>query len=83
MIKPTIHLNGTSREALHEGYRVAYDAVSDALAAVRRTHPNGRDYYPQDKANLITALAEHYRREGVLEKVLAELEELCLHTVEP
>ena len=48
MTKPTIHLNGTSGEALLEGYRTAMEAVGEAVRKLNNeTHPNARDYYPQ------------------------------------
>jgi hypothetical protein len=44
---PTIHLNGTSRESLMEDLLGAYHALTEAIAALGRACPNGRDYYPQ------------------------------------
>lgn len=44
---PTLHLNGTGREALQRDYQAAYKALvafRDAFAAIEF---NARDYYPQ------------------------------------
>ena len=44
---PTIHLNGTSRETLAEGYDAAEDALYDLIQAFGRIEFNARDYYVQ------------------------------------
>ena len=46
MQAPMIHLNGTSKETLIEGYCEAGNAVMNALKAVSENCPNARDYYP-------------------------------------
>ena len=75
---PTIHLNGTSAEALMEGYQKAYEAVSDSILVVARAYPNGRDYYPQGNEALPAALLEHDRRLMLLNVVAKELETLIV-----
>lgn len=47
MTQPTIHLNGTSRDALLEQARAVSDALYRVLGALSDAHPNARDYYPQ------------------------------------
>jgi hypothetical protein len=47
MILPTIHLNGTGKNALERDYRNARAKVMDALRAFEAIEFNGRDYYPQ------------------------------------
>ena len=83
MIKPTIHLNGSSRENLLEGYQRAVDALDEAASALRATAPNGRDYYVQDGnfegQALGLATTEHRSRLERLESVAAELQELAEH----
>jgi hypothetical protein len=44
---PTIHLNGTSRETLAEGYDAAEDALYDLIQAFGGIEFNARDYYVQ------------------------------------
>ena len=73
LTKPTIHLNGTSREALLEQYRDACDAVRTAMKAVADASPHGRDYYPQGKEAINKAIDEHVDRLRRLEGVLSEL----------
>ena len=47
LIAPTIHPNGTSREALAEQYANIMDAANALLDAIRAAAPNDRDYDPQ------------------------------------
>ena len=42
---PTVHLNGTSRATLSEGYFNAYRALQDAIRAFNEIEINARDYY--------------------------------------
>jgi hypothetical protein len=78
MTTPTIHLNGTSRESLLDGYRNAADALRGAIAALQQTAPHGRDYYPQGDNVLYVATDEHYARLEKLQQVLNEINELAL-----
>jgi hypothetical protein len=70
---PTIHLNGTSRENLMEDLLGAYHALTEAITALGRACPNGRDYYPQGNDALSAALEDHRSRLARLESVKAEL----------
>jgi len=80
MTKPTIHLNGTSGEALLEGYRTAMEAVGEAVRKLNNeTHPNARDYYPQGNHAYQDAVKEHTERRVKLESVYNELMELAEH----
>jgi len=47
MILPTIHLNGSGKNALERDYQNARAKVRDALRAFEAIEFNGRDYYPQ------------------------------------
>lgn len=44
---PTIHLNGTGKKTLCEGYDAADDALHDFIEAWERIEFNARDYYVQ------------------------------------
>jgi hypothetical protein len=44
---PSIHLNGTGRKMLVEGYLNAYVALQTALRAFNEIEFNARDYYVQ------------------------------------
>lgn len=71
--RPTVHLNGTSRDELKRQYLDAYRAVDAAIDAVQRACPNGRDYYVQPVGAFQTAQGEHQRRLERLEGVKREL----------
>lgn len=44
---PSIHLNGTGRKTLSEGYGNAYRKLIEFREAFANIEHNGRDYYPQ------------------------------------
>lgn len=77
MTHPTIHLNGTPRERFLESFCEARDAVRVAMAALRETTPNGRDYYPQGDLALSAASAEHAARVRALQGVHDDLADLA------
>jgi hypothetical protein len=79
MTKPTIHLNGTAAADLLKQYRSAYAAVSDAIEAICKASPHGRDYYPQGTDAINNAQSEHWERVAKLREVEKELMELALH----
>jgi hypothetical protein len=79
---PTIHLNGTSRDALAESYANAGGAVRAALNALVEAAPNARDYYPQGGDAFTAAAAEHNARCAALRKVLEELSALAEHVAD-
>ena len=79
MTKPTIHLNGTAASDLAQGYVAARAAVQDAITAVCKACPNGRDYYPQGQTAIQAAQDEHWARLAMLKAVAAELESLAIH----
>ena len=45
---PTVHLNGTGRKMLTEGYFEAWNRLNEAIAAFRAIEFNARDYHVQD-----------------------------------
>lgn len=79
MMKPTIHLNGTSASALVYGYVAAMLAVEAAIDKVAQASPNGRDYYPQGDDAFAKARAEHNARLQAMGNVANELRRLAEH----
>jgi len=77
LVKPTIHLNGTSRTEMLGSYQDACSAISTAMRRVNATCPNGRDYYPQGNDVLARAIEQHVDRVVRLQSVLAELQEIA------
>ena len=77
---PTVHLNGTSREALLEGYIDCVNAVYHAIEVLQKNAPNARDYeYYFVPGTWAAALVQHEARLEKLESVLAELREIGEH----
>lgn len=70
---PTVHLNGTSRDALLEQRLNLADALRDSLRALREAEPNGRDY-PGDPARLAAAIQRHRGHHATLQALLAGVE---------
>ena len=76
---PTIHINGTSAKQLLEDHCDAAHHVREALAALARCAPNGRDHYPQGPDAIQDAQREHMARADKLRAVLADLEKIAEH----
>ena len=70
---PTVHRNGTSRDALQNQFRAAYDAVTTAKHALQEAAPHARDYYVQGETAYASAVREHVYRLERLEQVQIEL----------
>lgn len=77
---PTIHLNGTSRQYLHEEALATSAALRAAVASLEAMTVNARDYYPQGTDAYQIASREHRERiervRGVLSEVYALLDYL-------
>ncbi len=76
---PTLHLNGTSKMALAEGYLDAYRAVRAAIVALEAASPNARDYYPQGDGAFEEARREHAARLAALSAISADIQALYGH----
>jgi hypothetical protein len=74
---PTIHLNGTSKDSLVEGLCNASAALDAAYQELKKTAPNGRDYYPQGAKAMEAAEREHMSRLRRLDEVKKEVDELA------
>ena len=75
---PTVHLNGTSRDGLLEGYIAAMDAIRLAMAACRAAAPHARDYYMHPNSFALAA-EEHSIRYTRLADTVGELNTLAEH----
>ena len=73
LMVPTIHLNGTSRKSLMTALSEAHSAILNAIEAIAKTHPHGRDYYVQGPEVINIAIAQHRRRVKELHNVRSEL----------
>lgn len=70
---PTVHLNGTSREALVAQLRQAGTALLAARHALENAAPHGRDYYPQGDEAIVQATAEHRSRLRRIDAIYEEI----------
>lgn len=77
MMIPTIHINGTSKEALSEALCEAYAALEQAGRKLAATYPNGRDYYPQGPDAISAAMREHETRMRKLREIIKEIEQIA------
>jgi hypothetical protein len=73
-IIPIIHLNGTSREALLDGYLGVYKALKISIDKIYDAAPNGRDYYIYGEGAFEKARKQHEDRVNKLKLVMEELE---------
>jgi hypothetical protein len=71
---PTVHLNGTSLDDLLDLHWTARSAVMQAIDAVQKAAPHGRDFYPQDRHAFLIASGEHTERLRKLESVKQDLD---------
>jgi hypothetical protein len=83
MMTPTIHLNGTSRDELVSQYVAALDALHNAMQALIKMAPNGRDYYPQGDDAFPQARREQIARLSKLDDLYKEIEGMALRIAHP
>lgn len=76
---PTIHLNGTSKQMLLDGYVAALHALKDAQEALQKIEFNARDYYVQGPDAWNTARDEMADQFGKLNEVEGYLTEVAIH----
>lgn len=77
MIVPTIHMNGTSRQHLLDEVCAAGSALMNAMEALAKAAPNGRDYYPQGPEAIKQAGIEHRERIAKVKEVYDEVQRLA------
>jgi hypothetical protein len=78
IVAPVVHINGSGKEGLSEGYRKAWEALDKAHKAVCETAPHMRDYYVlQDGAETFHKAQDHHLvRLAALEALKADYEAL-------
>ena len=79
MMYPTIHLNGTGKQMLLDGYLDARRAVTEAQDKLAAVEFNGRDYYPQGPNAFEAARVEHEDRLRRLKAIADELLAIAMH----
>ena len=78
MIKPTININGTSKDDLINPRRDAISALSDIIETLKLVTPNGRDY-PRDPIQCVADRDKHFARINQLRDIQKELLEEALY----
>lgn len=78
---PLVHMNGSGKDSLLDGYRNAWEALSKAMDALQATSPHMRDYYPlKDGSKLYErARRQHLDRSAALEQIKDDMKELARH----
>ena len=76
MITPTIHMNGTSKKDLLEGYCKIMHALHETLARMQEYSPNARDYYVQSPTAYAAARDQYQRQFKAINEVLQEIEQI-------
>ena len=77
MLVPTIHLNGTDKQSLLDGYMHALEALRAAQDALGSIAPNPRDYYVQGDEAAYVAAKEHAQRYMALVTIIREIEAIA------
>ena len=78
MIRPTLNINGSDAFDLIDPRRTAMDHLMDAIEALKRATPNGRDY-PGEYDRCTADRATHFDRLAALHTLREELLDEALH----
>lgn len=76
---PSVHLNGTGRKTLSEGYFNAYSKLQEADRAFREIEFNARDYYVQGPGAWPQARTERDAMHAKFEELRVYLETHLAH----
>ncbi len=79
MTLPTVHTNGDKAEVLREQYLNAYNALNEALTALRAVETHGRNFYPQGPEAMQDARNEHEARHHALKAIRNDMQKLAEH----
>jgi hypothetical protein len=82
VMRPTVHMNGTSAGELYRQYEEVVNALRVAEAKLHEASPNGRDYYPQLAGAMVRATDQHVARLRKLMEVRKEMEVLLAHVAD-
>jgi len=78
MIRPILNINGSDAFELIDARRNAMDALLEAIDALKRATPNGRDY-PGHYDRCINDRELHFERLSALHAMREELLDEALH----
>lgn len=74
LICPKVHLNGTAKQDLLDAIEEAYLAIDAAVDAMKKTAPNGRDYYMYHEGAFEEARQQYWSQMSRLQSVKDEFE---------
>lgn len=80
LILPCIHLNGSSKDSLVDGYCTTIVSINRAIELLIDCSPNARDYYPLGDDAFKKATEQHKARIQKLRDVLAEISYIAEET---
>ena len=78
-VLPIVNLNGTSSHELLDQHLKVLRALRAARDAINEAAPHGRDYQLNEPRAHNLALADHYGRRVMLDKIIAEYNALAEH----
>lgn len=78
LVFPVVHLNGTPRQRLLDGYCEAKKALQDALDKIIENGPNARDYYLRP-GTYEKAREQHAARCASIRNQIKDLEKIAEH----
>ena len=81
MIYPQININGTHPDSLVDDYKEAYTALQNAIKALQKCMPHGRDYQI-NPAVYNDARQEHTDRIFAVSNVAADIIDLGMNVLE-
>jgi len=79
VLKPLVHMNGSSAQSLAESHKGACAALRVAMTALEGAAPNARDYYPISSSAFGEAEKQYLDRVRALKDVLAQMIEIHEH----
>ncbi len=77
LVRPVVNLNGTSRDELASNLIQASAALGEALYALGKCAPHGRDFPGSLAFMMPLAAAQHMRRASALAAIAHELTDLA------
>lgn len=82
MMVPDVHMNGTHRDELVDGYQNTANALALAFQRAKQSAPNGRDYYTKGPEAMKAATEQHESRLRRIDALKTEFETLAMLTNE-
>lgn len=77
---PTVHMNGTGRARLIEGYRNAWESLQTAIEILAKAECHPRDYYVQDDPDAyVKARAQRDQQFTDLHRIQSEIGAILEH----